>query len=124
MRREEGLFRHRSGRHRLKLFDALDARRLALPSSQIIQLGAADASLANHLDRADHGRMRRENALDADAKAHAAHRETLSQKFTPAAHHHALERLNAFLVAFAFFEPHVHANRVSGTKYGKVFAEL
>ena len=60
--------------------------------------------------------MHRENALDADAKAHAPHRKALARKLSAAAHHHALKRLDAFFVALAFLQAHIHANRVAGAE--------
>ena len=61
--------------------------------------------------------MHRENALDANAKTYAADRERLAQQLSPAAHHYALEWLDALFIALAFLQAHVDANGVARTKY-------
>jgi hypothetical protein len=103
---------------------ALDARGLALALAQVVQLRAAHAALPHQLDRPDHRRMHRKNALHADAKAHASHGKTLAAQLAAAAHHHAFKRLDALLVALAFLQADVHANRVAGTENGVVLADL
>src|SRR5438876_1871034 len=85
-------------------------RRLALEVAQIIQLGAPHLRRPHHLDLLDRRRVERENALDTLAERHLAHRKGPAR---PAAMHpddHALEDLDALLVAFAHF--HVHADGV------------
>src|SRR5580658_1192502 len=44
-----------------------NACRLAASAAQIIELGAAHLAAAHHLDRVDHRRIEREDALDAFA---------------------------------------------------------
>src|SRR6516162_2732839 len=54
-----------------------DARCLAAPSAQVIELGAAYLSAAHDPDGIDHGRIERENALHTFAIGDLAHREIL-----------------------------------------------
>ena len=117
------LFRGR-GNSRFNPFDALDARRLALAPAQVIQFGAANSPLADHLDGADHRRVSRKNTLDADSKTYAANREAFTKKLSAAAHYHTFERLDAFFVSFTLFQADIHANRVARAKFRMVGAEL
>src|SRR5581483_11291282 len=61
------------GRSRLLLFAFAQACGLALEPAQIIQLGAAHAAGAHHIDVIDHRRMNRKNALHALPEADLAH---------------------------------------------------
>src|SRR3954469_10281885 len=54
-----------------------DARLLAAQSAQVIELGATHLAAAHDLDRVDHWRVERENALDPLAIGNLAHREAL-----------------------------------------------
>src|SRR5579864_603136 len=76
-----GFFFSCHGFRRLHTLDTLQARRLALQPAQIIQLGAADAALAQHLDGTNGRRVRRKNALDPDSKAHPPHGEARARRF-------------------------------------------
>src|ERR1700677_1863271 len=68
--------------------------------------------------------MHRENALDANSKTHAAHRERFAQQLAAAAHHDAFKRLDALFVAFALFQPHIDLHRVAGTEVWMILAKL
>src|ERR1700687_622513 len=68
-------FSHRRGFLCFDALHALQSRGLALEPAQIIQLGAADAALTQHLNRTDRWRIHGEDALDADSEAYPAHRE-------------------------------------------------
>src|SRR5690606_10426345 len=65
----------RVGRARPVLALLLDARRLAGAPAQIVQLGAAHAAAADHLDTRDLRAVEREDALHALAVADLAHGE-------------------------------------------------
>src|SRR4029077_18222329 len=54
-----------------------DAGRLAAQLAQVIQLGATHLAAAHHLDRVDHRRHHREDALDAFAVGNLADGEAL-----------------------------------------------
>src|ERR1043166_1599389 len=60
-------------RARFRRFAAIlalaDARALAAPSAQIIELGAPHLALAHHLNGIDEGRIDREYALDSFARS-------------------------------------------------------
>ena len=87
------------------------ARRLALEVAQVVQLGAPHLGRSHDLDLLDGRRVQREDALDALAERHLAHRERRARAAAVQADHDALEDLDAFLVALA--HPHVHADRVA-----------
>src|SRR5690349_5099933 len=86
----------------------LHAGGLAAQVPQEVQLGAAHARRTHQLDLVDHRRMEREDALDALAERHLADREARPDAAAVHADHHALEHLDALLVAFAHL--HVHAD--------------
>src|SRR6516162_4966475 len=80
---------------------ALDnARGLSAPAAQIVELGAAHLAAANDLDRIDHRRVKRKDALDAFAVGNLAHREVLVQPRSGAADAHAFVGLHTGAVAF------------------------
>ena len=105
-------------------FGLLDAGGLALAFAEVIQFGAADAAGAEDLDGADHRRVNREDAFDADSEADAADGERFAGKFAAAAHDDAFERLNALFIAFAFFEADVDFHGVARTEVRVVLAKL
>src|ERR1700736_6281267 len=72
---------------------ALDAGGLALQIAQVIQPCPANFTFANHFNRADRGRVQREDALNADAKADSAHRKGRAGRPALLGDHHALECL-------------------------------
>jgi len=104
--------------------DALQARRLALQLAQVIQLGAADATLAQYFDRTDGWRIDREDALDSNSKADAAHRETCARRFSTDFDHDAFERLDAFLLTFALFQADMNPDCITRPQRRQVFAYL
>src|SRR5207245_381000 len=95
-----------------------DARRLAGEAPQEVELGAAHSPLADQLDLRDGRRVRREDALHADAGRDLAHREGRVDPGTPSSDAHALERLQPLLVALA--HPHHHAHGVARIERGQV----
>src|SRR3979490_1014344 len=100
-RRTDGgqrLFRHRFFAAAVLLALA-DAGRLAAQTAQVIQLGAPDLAAAHHLDRVDHRRIQRKDALDAFPIGDLADREVLVQAAAGAADAHALIGLHARALA-------------------------
>src|SRR6185436_10629671 len=91
-----------------------DAGRLALQVAEVVELGAAYAAAAHHLDAVDRRRVEREDALDADAARHLARGEGLADAAALPADDDALEDLDALLVAFHHLD--VHAHGVSGAE--------
>src|SRR5260221_12341437 len=65
------------------------ARSLALQIAQVVQLGAPHLGAAHHLDLLDRRRVQRENALDALAERHLAHREGGARAAAVQAYHDA-----------------------------------
>src|ERR1035441_4793196 len=80
-------------------FNVAQARRFALESAQIIQLGAADLGGAQQIHFVDDFGVNGENALDALAEADLAHGEA-GLRPVVALDHHAFKSLQALLVAF------------------------
>ena len=72
-----------------------DARRLAGPAAQVVQLRAPHAAAAHHLDLGDLRAVEREDALDALAVADLAYGEGAVDAAVRARDAHALERLDA-----------------------------
>src|SRR2546428_14047580 len=115
----------RHGRHFLAS-RALNAGSLALQIAQVIQPRAAYFTLANDFNRADRGRVQRENAIEADAKADPAHGKCCTGRPALLGDHHALERLKALLhlLAFTFLQADVDAHGIARSELGEVFAQL
>src|SRR5215213_7634146 len=101
----------------------LDACGLAAQVAQVVELGAADAAAAYHLDLADDGAVNGEDALDADAEAGLAHGEGLADAVALARDADALERLEA-LLRLRLLDAHVHAHRVARREVRDVRAPL
>src|SRR6188768_2618865 len=99
----------RRGSGRALLF--LHAGGLAAQVAQEVHLGAADLRRADQLHLVDGRRVHGENALDALAERHLAHREGGADAAPVHADDHAFEHLDALLVALAHL--HVDANRVA-----------
>src|ERR1700734_976173 len=104
--------------------NALDAGGLALALAEVVQLGRAHAAGTHDLDRADHRRVHREDALHTNTETHAAHGERFAGKLAAAAHNHAFERLDAFLIALAFFQADVNLDGIARTEVREILAKL
>jgi hypothetical protein len=91
---------------------------------QIIELGAANATLLENFNRTDHGRVDGEDALDANAKADASNRKSCAGKLSTLAHYDAFERLYAFFLALCFSQPDVHAHGIAGAESRDILANL
>src|SRR5262245_30854161 len=81
-----------------------DARSLAAATAQVIELGAAHLAAAHELDRVDHGRIERKDALHAFAIGNLAHGEILVEARARAADANALISLDAGAVALDHFD--------------------
>src|SRR5262249_45175816 len=102
-RARERLLGGDAGRDGLEFLGLLDAGGFALAPTEIIQLGAPDASLADDFNRADHRRVHGKNPFDANAEADAPHREAFAKKRAAPVYHDAFEGLDTFFFAFTFF---------------------
>ena len=80
-----------------------DARRLAAPAAQVIELGAAHLAAADDLDLGDVGRMHGEHALHTLAVGDLAHRKALVDAAARAGDDHALVGLQAEAGALILF---------------------
>src|SRR5690606_23024736 len=80
--------------------------------AKVIKLGATNLALAANFDRVEHGRVKRENPLDAFAEGQLSHGETLVQPGPGARDAKALEGLDA--LALALLDLHIDAQRVAG----------
>src|SRR5205085_2258848 len=92
------------------------ARRLALQSAQIIQLGPPNLARAHHIDMVNHLGVYREDPLHALAEADLAHRDALAHAGAVACNDGALKGLEPFLVAFLNLD--VDFDGVSGPEGG------
>ena len=88
---------------------ALDTSGFSTQVAQVVEAGATDFAFTDHFNRADRRRMERENALDADAKAHATHGKRGTGGTALLGDDDPFERLEAFLflLAFAFLQADV-----------------
>jgi hypothetical protein len=100
----------------------LDLGSLALQGTQVVQLGAANLTAANHFNVIYAGRMNRERALNADAIGHAANGERFADTAITLSHHGAFKRLKT--LAATFHNLHENANGVTDAKLGQIGAEL
>src|SRR5579863_9291324 len=100
----------------------LDPRRLAAQVAQVVQLGPADLAAGDRLDLVDRRAVHRERALDANAVAHLADGEGLTQAAALAPDHDTLEDLDAGAVAFRHLN--VHLEGVTRAEIRVVSAEL
>src|SRR3984957_10174549 len=85
----------------------LDPPRLAAQVAQVVQLGAAHLAAGDRLDLVDRRAVHRERALDANAVAHLAHGEGLTQAAALAPDHDTLEDLDAGAVALRHLNVHL-----------------
>src|SRR5690348_348098 len=100
----------------------LDAGRFAGEVTQVVQLGAAHPPTAHDLNLGEHRAVHGEDALDADAVRDLPHRERLADAAATTRDADSLERLNALLLAL--LHAHVHAERVTGAKWGNLTKPL
>src|SRR5207302_6659066 len=105
---------------------ALNAGGFTLQIAQVIQPCPANFTFADDFNRADRGRVQRENAFDAHAKTDPAHRKGGAGRPALLGDHHTLECLEALLhlLAFAFLQAHVDAYGIARAELGQVFAQL
>src|SRR5580704_675203 len=89
-----------------------DARGLAGPIAQVIQLGAPYAATTLDRDLADARAVNREGALDAFTVRHLAHRERGIEAAIAARNHDALIGLHPLAVSFDHLD--LHHDRVAG----------
>src|SRR3990167_5614474 len=95
---------------------------LAGTAAQVIELGPAHYTAADHGDAVHDRRVEREHALHAFAKAHLAHGEVRAHAPVGAGDHHTFVILDA--LAGAFDNLHAHAHRITGAEFGYLFASL
>src|SRR5689334_19108283 len=95
----------------LFLGGVLHPRGFALQLAQEVQLRATDPRRPHHVDLVDDRRVKRKDAFDALAERHLPHGKGGTRTSAVHPDHHALEHLNAFLVAFTHL--HVNANGVA-----------
>src|SRR5207237_3539355 len=93
------------------LFGALQARRLALQVPQVEKARALHLAARHDFDLIDPRGVDREDALDSHSVRHLAHGESRVEMRALAADDHALEDLDALLVALA--DLGVHPYRVA-----------
>src|ERR1700685_1747123 len=77
-----------------------DPGRLAAAIAQVIELGAPDLAAPHHLNRIDHRRIDRKDALDALAVGDLAHREILVEAMAASRDADAFVSLDAGALAF------------------------
>src|SRR5581483_447488 len=110
------------GRRAVPVALLADARLLADPAAQVVELRAVDVADGRHLDLLDLRRMQRERPLDADAERLLADGERLARAGALALDDDALEDLEAR--ARAFDDPEVDADAVAGFEPGTALAQL
>src|SRR4029453_10973425 len=103
--------------HHLSLFPNR-RRLLAFAAAEVIQSGAANATLLLHFNFCDPRRMQRENSLDALAVGNSAHSECFVKSAAFAANHYASEYLDSFLVPF--HNPGMNAHAIAHGKLRRV----
>src|ERR1035437_4183092 len=107
---------------RRKLSALFQTGSLALQGAQIVQLGAAYAARADHIDVIHHLGVHREDTLHALAKTDLADGDALAHAHAVAGNQHAFESLQALFLAFPDF--HVNLDGVTGAKFGELFLPL
>src|SRR5271166_1092005 len=105
-----------------ELFSLFQARGLTLQGAQIVQLGAADATGAYHIDVVHHFGVYREDTFHALAETDLADGDALSHTFAVAGDHGTFESLEALFLAFLDLD--VNLNGVAGTKLGEFLLPL
>ena len=68
--------------------------------------------------------MDRKDAFHSDPKTYTPNRKRGARQMAALANYHAFEGLNTFLLAFGFFQPYVHAHRISWPESGDILASL
>src|SRR5689334_17653351 len=87
---------------------------LSLESAQIVQLRAAHAARADHVNVIHHRSLHGENTLHAVAETDLADRYGLAHPRVVARDHRAFKNLQALFLAF--FDLDVHFNSVAGAE--------
>src|SRR4051794_10169475 len=107
---------------RRRLLGAPQAGRLSLQLAQVEEASALHPTAGNHLDLVDARREDREDALHSDAVRDLAHGEGAAQVALLLADDHALEDLDALLVALA--DLRVYPDRIANTEGGELRPRL
>src|SRR5581483_997254 len=95
-----------------------DAGPLAHLLAQVVELGAADVAVPQHLDPVDARRVHQEGALHADAVGDPAHREGRPQAGLAAERDdHALEHLDALTGTLDDLDVHAHGVAAAQHRY-------
>jgi len=102
--------------------DFLNPSRLATQLTDVVELGAADASGADNLDLIDDLRVKRKNSLDTMPEGNLAHREGRPSTTMFHCNTNAFEHLDALFVAFLDLD--VNFDGIARLEAGYVRAEL
>src|ERR1035437_3088125 len=103
---------------RPKLFALFQTGSLALQGAQIVQLGAAHAARADHIDVIHYLGVYREDTLHALAKTDLADGDALTHAHAVAGNQNAFESLQAFFLAFPdFHRSEEHTSELQSRQY-------
>ncbi len=94
------------------------ACRFPAETPQIIELGTAHPSAADHLHAVNDGRVEREDALDALAEGDFPYRKAGSRTRTATREDGSFKGLEAFLVSLFNFHP--DADRITGFEFRQI----
>ena len=86
----------------------LDLGSLALTITQIVQLGTANLTAADHFDMVHTGRIDRESTFNANAVGHPANRKCFTDTAVALRDNSAFESLQTFTVAFNNLDPYAY----------------
>ena len=108
--------------HKSDALDFFDLGGLALAFAQIVQLGTANFTAANHVNMIHTGRIDRESTFNADAVGHAAHRECFADPAVAFCNNCTFESLQTFAVSFNNLDPYTYG--IADAELGQIAADL
>ena len=91
--------------HKSDAFDFLNLGRLALTITQIVQLGAANFTVADQFNVIHTGRVDRESTFNTNAIGYTANSESFTDAAVAFGNNSAFESLQTFTVAFNNLHP-------------------
>ena len=108
--------------HKSDALDFFDLGGLALAFAQIVQLGTANFTAANHVNMIHTGRIDRESTFNANTVGHAAYGKSLPDSAVALGNNSALKSLQTFAVAFNDLDPYAYG--VTNVELRQITANL
>jgi hypothetical protein len=100
-----------------------NASGFAAKSSQVIELGPADATSFDQIDVIDYGCVQWKDSFHANSETRLSDSDRFARAAMFAGDHHALKSLQS-LFGLGFLNPHVNADRIAWLKLWNIITQL